>query len=216
MTRWLTAALVCSLWLASSAEAATVQVTQPSGLIGQPQNTLGSTFLYVTNSLDTDIGGLRLLVGQFAGNDIASFTPDPANSGISAANTHHLVDPVSPYTFDELVIANLPGQAIAPAHTTTLLGTIHLVDPYGYVGPVLVPGETEIPGLGPAFIASLLDVAGNPIAATKIELLPGNGSAFSSSGIQYTIPEPAAVTLAAAGLACLLAGARARRPLPVA
>ncbi|MBM4337775.1 MAG: hypothetical protein FJ108_17950 [Deltaproteobacteria bacterium] len=85
-------ALVFSLSVAGAARAGTVEI-----YVG-----FGGTQLYVLNSLSIDLGAIDILVSGATG-----FTPNPANLGISPADTSYVSRPIPGYAWDSLVISNL-------------------------------------------------------------------------------------------------------------
>lgn len=182
------AGLALTLAIAGGAHAATIEILAsfPSGF------NYGAAQISVRNFSARDLGAVKLLLADGADR----FTPNSLNAAISPSDTMFLDAPVPGFDFDELVVSNLPGLSIAPAGATSVLGVLGLRDLLcGCAAPPLVPGETVIPGVGPAFPASLFDVDGNPIVPVSVEVIPSNGSAFSTLGLRFILPEPAPFAL---------------------
>jgi hypothetical protein len=124
--------------------------------------------LYVQSSLGVALGAISVLTVGSTG-----FTFNSALLNLSLADSSYVAGAIPGY--DSLSVVAVNGQALLPAFDGTgmppvFLGTFQRFDPYGVV--TVLPGETDIPGFGSAFGATLYDVALNPIVASSISLHP--------------------------------------------
>jgi hypothetical protein len=157
--------------------------------------------LYLESSLDAPLGAISLLATGATG-----FTFDTGVPNLSQVDSAFVADATP--GFDALAIVALSGLALVDPLGGTATPPIHLgsfstFSPYDTVA--LLPGETVIPGFGPAFGATLYDVDLAPIGASNI-------SSDGLGGLIIAVPEPGRAPLVAVALlAALAAVTRGRR-----
>lgn len=168
-----------------------VALAPPASAAGQVRiyQQFYSPELYLESSLSFPLSGISILTDGALGFTFNSPGAPPGIPNLSSVDSVYIANAIPGTSLASLsmVSINLGVALFDPFTGPVRLGTFSLFSPYDRVS--LFPGETEIPGFGPAFGATLYDLDLNPIVASSISVDPYSGA------LTITVPEPFEVTL---------------------